>query len=228
VFHVLSELAPGLTDGEIRDFAALFLFQKDDVFKTVEQLSGGERSRLAMARLFFSPVNVLILDEPTNHLDIDSQEVLEKALKQYRGTLILVSHDLYFLEQAVDRFFLIRDQRLVPLSALSELRAEMDLSKTRANSKESVPAPRKKTSKGLSKNEQMRLRARLGLVESRIESRETRKSEVESLLNQGGEDYVHLNQLSTEHQKLEAELVELMSEWEELAGKLEAGTAQTT
>jgi hypothetical protein len=74
----------------------------------------------------------------------------------------------------------------------------------------------------------MRLRARLGLVESRIESREKRKSEVESLLNQGGEDYVHLNQLSTEHQKLEAELVELLGEWEELAGKLEAGTAQTT
>ena len=228
MLDALSELAPGLTDGEIRDFAALFLFQQDDVFKTVEQLSGGERSRLAMARLFFSPVNVLVLDEPTNHLDIDSQEVLEKALKQFRGTLILVSHDLYFLEQVVDRFFLIKDQRLIPLTTLEELRSEMDLSQTRVSSKESPAAAPRKTPKGLSKNEQMRLRTRLSHVESRIESCETRKSEVETRLNQGGEDYVLLKQLSAEYQKLDHELAELIGEWEELAKELESGAAQIT
>ncbi len=228
VFDVLSELAPGLTAGEIRDFAALFLFQKDDVFKTVEQLSGGERSRLAMARLFFSPANVLVLDEPTNHLDIDSQEVLEKALKQFPGTLILVSHDLYFLEQVVDRFFLVKDQRLIPLATLGELRSEMDLSQTDVSSKQSPAARRKKPSKALSKNEQMRLRTLLSLVESRIESCETRKSEVETQLNQGGEDYVLLNRLSAEYQKLDHELAELLGEWEALAKKLESGAAQKT
>jgi len=228
VLDALSELAPGLTDGELRDFAALFLFQQDDVFKTVEQLSGGERSRLAMARLFFSPVNVLVLDEPTNHLDIDSQEVLEKALKQFRGTLILVSHDLYFLEQVVDRFFLIKDQRLISLTTLEELRPEMDSSQTRVSSKASPTAAPRRTTEGLSKNEQMRLRTRLGHVESRIESCEARKSEVETQLNQGGEDYVLLKQLSAEYQKLDHELVELLGEWEELAKQLESGTEQTT
>lgn len=228
VLDALSELAPGLTDGELRDFAALFLFQQDDVFKTVEQLSGGERSRLAMARLFFSPVNVLVLDEPTNHLDIDSQEVLEKALKQFRGTLILVSHDLYFLEQVVDRFFLIKDQRLISLTTLEELRSEMDSSQARVNSKASPTAAPRRTTEGLSKNEQMRLRTRLGHVESRIESCEARKSEVETQLNQGGEDYVLLKQLSAEYQKLDHELVELLGEWEELAKQLESGTEQTT
>jgi len=228
VLDVLAELAPGLTDGEIRDFAALFLFQKDDVFKTVEQLSGGERSRLAMARLFFSPVNVLVLDEPTNHLDIDSQEVLEKALKLFRGTLILVSHDLYFLEQVVDRFFLIKDQRLIHLATLEELRSEMDLSQTRVSPKESPAAAPRRKPKGLSKNEQMRLRTRLSHVEFRIESCETRKSEVETQLNQGGEDYVLLKQLAADYHKLDHELAELLGEWEELSKKLESGTAPTT
>lgn len=87
------------TDGELRGFLGRFLFSGDDVFKSVAALSGGEKGRLALAKLIYSQVNVLILDEPTNHLDIASCETLEAALNEYGGTIITVSHDRYFLDR---------------------------------------------------------------------------------------------------------------------------------
>src|SRR5688500_19081521 len=85
--------------GELRSFLARFLFFGDDVFKLVGDLSGGERGRLALAKLIYSRKNVLILDEPTNHLDIPSREALESALEEYDGTIITVSHDRFFLDK---------------------------------------------------------------------------------------------------------------------------------
>ena len=89
----------GITDGELRGFLGRFLFTGDDVFKPVAALSGGEKGRLALAKLIYSRVNVLVLDEPTNHLDIASCEALEDALNDYGGTIITVSHDRYFLDR---------------------------------------------------------------------------------------------------------------------------------
>jgi ATP-binding cassette subfamily F protein 3 len=96
----LRRVAPAnATAGELRSFLAKFLFVGDDVYKHVRDLSGGEKGRLALAKLIYSRVNVLVLDEPTNHLDIPSREALEEALDAYEGTIITISHDRYFLDR---------------------------------------------------------------------------------------------------------------------------------
>jgi ATP-binding cassette subfamily F protein 3 len=96
----LRRVAPATaTAGELRSFLAKFLFTGDDVYKHVRDLSGGEKGRLALAKLIYSRVNVLVLDEPTNHLDIPSREALEEALDAYEGTIITISHDRYFLDR---------------------------------------------------------------------------------------------------------------------------------
>src|SRR4030095_15485392 len=87
------------TSGELRSFLAKFLFFGDDVYKHVRDLSGGEKGRLALAKLIYSGVNVLVLDEPTNHLDIPSREALEEALEAYEGTIVTISHDRFFLDR---------------------------------------------------------------------------------------------------------------------------------
>jgi ATP-binding cassette, subfamily F, member 3 len=99
VVEEMAAAAPRATDGELRGYLARFLFPGDEIYKPVSALSGGERSRLALAKLIYSKANVLVLDEPTNHLDIPSREALEKALAEYQGTIITVSHDRYFLDR---------------------------------------------------------------------------------------------------------------------------------
>jgi ATP-binding cassette, subfamily F, member 3 len=100
IIQELRRVAPStVTAGELRNFLAQFLFTGDDVYKKVIDLSGGEKGRLALAKLIYSRVNVLVLDEPTNHLDIPSREALEEALDSYDGTIITISHDRYFLDR---------------------------------------------------------------------------------------------------------------------------------
>lgn len=105
------QLLPGETQGEIRSYLGRFLFSGDDVFKKIRDLSGGEQSRIALAKLLLEKANFLILDEPTNHLDISSKEVLEDAMTEYPATAFIVSHDRYFLDKIVNKiFFMDRDK----------------------------------------------------------------------------------------------------------------------
>lgn len=103
IFEEISDDYPTLTNTQIRNMLAAFLFTGDDVFKRISDLSGGERGRVSLAKLMLSEANFLILDEPTNHLDITSKEILEKALNNYTGTLLYVSHDRYFINQTATR-----------------------------------------------------------------------------------------------------------------------------
>jgi len=112
VFDTVQEVLPLSNIGVIRNLCAAFLFSGDEVEKRVDQLSGGEKSRLVLATLLGRPLNFLILDEPTNHLDIQSREVLLDILKEFSGTLVLVSHDRYFLRSLVGRVFEIGQGRM--------------------------------------------------------------------------------------------------------------------
>ena len=113
LFEELSDTYPDLTNTEIRNVLAAFLFTGDDVFKRVKDLSGGERGRLSLAKLMLSQANFLILDEPTNHLDIISKEILEDALVRYTGTVLYVSHDRYFINQTATRILDLKNETLV-------------------------------------------------------------------------------------------------------------------
>ncbi|MBW2689637.1 MAG: ABC-F family ATP-binding cassette domain-containing protein [Deltaproteobacteria bacterium] len=107
VFETVQDVMPMASIGVIRNLCAAFLFQGDDVDKRIDRLSGGEKSRLVLAMLLAQPINFLVLDEPTNHLDIQSREVLLEALKNFAGTVVLVSHDRHFLRSLVSRVFAI-------------------------------------------------------------------------------------------------------------------------
>jgi ATP-binding cassette subfamily F protein 3 len=112
VFDTIDQVAVGDIRAKIRDILGAFLFGGDDVLKKVKVLSGGERSRLAIAKLLLEPYNLLVLDEPTNHLDIRSKEILKKALLNYEGTLILVSHDRDFLDGLVEKVYEFKDMKI--------------------------------------------------------------------------------------------------------------------
>ncbi|MGX8714883.1 MAG: ABC-F family ATP-binding cassette domain-containing protein, partial [Lachnospiraceae bacterium] len=113
LFDEVGDAFPQLTNTEIRNLLAAFLFTEDDVFKMIRDLSGGERGRVSLAKLMLSDANFLILDEPTNHLDIVSKEILENALNHYTGTVLFVSHDRYFINQTATRILALHDQQFV-------------------------------------------------------------------------------------------------------------------
>jgi ATP-binding cassette, subfamily F, member 3 len=222
VYDCLRDLDKHCSDQQLRDFAARFLFREDDVFKQVYQLSGGERSRLALARLFFHPANVLLMDEPTNHLDIQSREALEAALNVYEGTLIVVSHDLYFLRRVVERFSVIRESRFLPEDdinqVVSEFQGRSNGKKSQSRKEEAAPAP--KAAGSLSKNERLRRERQLHQLESRIAELEERQAEIQGILQEDYENFDRLHKLSEEHAANEEQLTSLYKEWEHQASEL--------
>lgn len=113
VFHTIHDDFPKMTHEEVRGVLGKFLFSGDTVFKQVRDLSGGEKARLALAKMLLTPVNFLILDEPTNHLDIPAKEMLEAALREYEGTVAVISHDRYFISQVANKIVEIREGDLV-------------------------------------------------------------------------------------------------------------------
>ncbi|MCY7275123.1 MAG: ATP-binding cassette domain-containing protein, partial [Phormidesmis sp. CAN_BIN44] len=112
VIETIHDEVPKWTNEEVRTLLGRFLFSGDTVFKKVEALSGGEKARLALAKMLLRPANLLILDEPTNHLDIPAKEMLEEAIQNYDGSVIIVSHDRYFISQTVNKIVEIRDGEL--------------------------------------------------------------------------------------------------------------------
>ena len=112
LFDEIADTYPNLTNTQIRNTLAAFLFTNDDVFKRIKDLSGGEKGRVALAKLMLSNANFLILDEPTNHLDVYSREILEQALSNYQGTLLYVSHDRYFINKTAHKIVEIKDTSL--------------------------------------------------------------------------------------------------------------------
>ena len=231
IFQEISDTYPTLTETEIRNMLAAFLFTGDDVFKEISALSGGERGRVSLAKLMLSEANFLILDEPTNHLDIASKEILEEALNSYTGTVLYVSHDRYFINQTATRILDLTNQSVVNyigdydyyLEKKEELTEKYapSATETSAEVKEEAPSEGKLTWQQ-QKEEQARKRKQeneLKKVEKRIEELETRDKEIDDTLvlpdvctNVG-----RCAELSREKDKIQQELEELYEKWEALA-----------
>jgi ATP-binding cassette subfamily F protein 3 len=224
----ISDVYPDMTGTEIRNVLASFLFTGDDVFKRVRDLSGGERGRLALARLMLSKSNFLILDEPTNHLDITSKEILEEALSNYTGTVLYVSHDRYFINQTATRILELKNQKLISYIGNYDYYLEKVEELTQAYAPASADTPPEETAStakndwARQKEEQARLRKQqndLKKTEDRIAQLEERDGEIDQLMTQEEifTDVAKCMELSKEKAAITEELETLYEQWEALS-----------
>ena len=232
LFEELSDAYPTLTNTEIRNVLAAFLFTGDDVFKRVKDLSGGERGRVSLAKLMLSRANFLILDEPTNHLDIVSKEILEEALNRYTGTVLYVSHDRYFINQTATRILDLKNHTLVnyignydyyleKTEELTRIYAPNTGTETHKSSSD-TPLSSSREDWERKKEEQARERKRqndLKKTEGRIQKLEERDAEIDGLLEKEEiyTDMEECTRLTTEKAQIGEELEKLYEVWESLA-----------
>ena len=194
-----------------RDRLGAFLFQGEDVFKRVGDLSGGEQSRLRLCMLMDEKINLLILDEPTNHLDIASREWVEAAIEEFEGVLLFVSHDRYFIEKFAERIWLLEDGAIRDFKCpYSTYRSIME---REAAQRIPVEAPRKEKKekpKGGTKETDKLVRR----LEREIEKQEQRIKELETSMEAAAADYLELTRILEEKESEEAILLDLMEQWE--------------
>ena len=235
VFGTLDRIAVGDIRLKLRDILGAFLFKGEDIDKKVAVLSGGERARLAMAKLMLKPYNLLALDEPTNHMDIRSKDILKQALKAYDGTLIIVSHDRDFLDGLVDKLYEFRDgkvkehlggvqeflerRKLETLNELERHYKPVEEKPAEVIQKKEEAKQEYQAQKYVSKEEK-KIRNRISFLEKGIEEIETKMKEIESvLMNPGpGDDVMDLTRAYLENKR---ELDFKMEEWEKLNESLE-------
>lgn len=215
-----------LSEEGARSFLGRFLFSGDDVFKPIGALSGGERSRVALAKLTLQGSNFLVLDEPTNHLDLQSRQFLEEVLGEFEGTLLFVSHDRYFIDSLATRVWAIEEGVLIPyLGNYTEYRTrkrrivldvpEPIAGKTASSAAKPAISPVKSSSR---KSSKVKIRT-IEDVERDIEKAENRVKAVEEALAQAAlnGDAVQLTQLSADYEQAKTRLDEFFTEWEQIA-----------
>ena len=239
LFEEISDDYPSLTNTEIRNTLAAFLFTGDDVFKLIRSLSGGERGRVSLAKLMLSEANFLILDEPTNHLDIMSKEILEDALNAYTGTVLYVSHDRYFINKTATRildlenrtltnylgnydYYLEKKQQQTGQIASSSAQSA-SLSGNAASQKDNPAAVSDSKQDWQSRKEQQASQRKkqnaIKKCEERIEELEKRLEELDVLMASADvcTNVAKLQELSAEREQSESELNDLYNKWEELS-----------
>ena len=236
VFGTLDRVAVGDIRLKLRDILGAFLFKGEDIDKKVAVLSGGERARLAMAKLILKPYNLLALDEPTNHMDIRSKDILKQALKAYDGTLIIVSHDRDFLDGLVDKLYEFRDgkvkehlggvqeflerRRLENLSELERHYKPVAEEKPAEVIQKKEEAKQEYQAKKFISKEEKKIRNRIAFLEKGIEDVESKMKDIEALLMNPGpdDDIMDLTRAYLEHKR---QLDYKMEEWEKLNESLE-------
>jgi ATP-binding cassette subfamily F protein 3 len=231
VLESLTDEATTFTETEARNYLGRFLFTRDDVHKKVAMLSGGEKSKLALARMLLRPCNLLILDEPTNHLDIASCETLTDMLTQYEGTLILVSHDRYLLNAVTDKTLgftgdgtaTIVEGNFTAWREATSLSTSVPLpertTKDKPGNKPVVRQPSLEvTSRSAHELSKARIRARDAVekAERAVQTAEARLAEIEGILSRTGVG-IDVVSLATEHARLQAEVNQAISQWEHFA-----------
>ena len=234
VLQELQAFAPKHTDTELRTILGSFLFTGDDVFKKIKVLSGGEKSRVALAKALTADANFLILDEPTNHLDMASVNILVQALQQYEGTLIVVSHDRYFLDNVANKIWFIEDQKI---KVYPGTYAEYDVwnanRKLEPKAATPAPAPKKEEKKEVApaaksqpsenKHQQLKkLNQDLSKMEEQIAELE---KTVKSLETQLADDKIYndlpkMKQINTSYDAKKMELGSIQLKWEALAEQI--------
>lgn len=226
LFEEISDDYPYLTNTEIRNTLAAFLFTGEDVFKKISALSGGERGRVSLAKLMLSEANFLILDEPTNHLDITSKEILETALNAYEGTILYVSHDRYFINKTASRILELTHQEFVNYIGnydyyLEKKEILTPVSEAARDTNTEEPSAQKLDWKQQKENQAL-IRKRendLKKCEDKIEALETQSAALDEKMAKPeiATNSVKLQEIAMEKERIESELEELYSRWETLS-----------
>lgn len=233
LFEEIQDEYPNMTNTEIRNLLAAFLFTEDDVFKQIKSLSGGERGRVSLAKLMLSDANFLILDEPTNHLDIDSKAILENAINHFEGTVLYVSHDRYFINTTAHRILDLTSQTMLNYignydyyldkkDAIEQAHLQTETKVSDVTASAAATASDTKLSWQQQKEEQARqrkLEKELQAVETEIEELESDNEQIDTELSDpaNGNDVAKLQELSKKRAENDARLEELMQRWESLS-----------
>ena len=202
-----------LTPQQARDRLGAFMFQGEDVFKTVGTLSGGEQSRLRLCMLMDEKINLLILDEPTNHLDIASREWVEAAIEEFEGVLLFVSHDRYFIEKFAERIWLLENGTIRDFPCgYRKYRSilEHEAQARQLPAVQAAPKPKKDKPRSGSKDSDKLVKK----LEREIEKQEKMVADLEVQIQNAASDYQELNRLLGEKETAEEALLELMEQWE--------------
>ena len=241
VMEVMSSVNSGATVTQIRSLLGAFLFRGDEVDKRVSVLSGGEKSRLALARMISSPANLLIMDEPTNHLDMTSQEILQEAMSQYDGSIIVVSHNRYFVDSFVNKVLEIKngsgtifDGNITYYIEKTNAQRQLESTKEKNSATENTSLPSKKLHGKKARKAQAKIREQrnslLGPLkkdavkyEKQVEEIETRKKELEIILADPElyDDQEAFTEKSKEYLTVESNLEKAFTLWEETLNKIE-------
>ena len=241
LFDEIQDSYPDMNNTKVRNVLAAFLFTGDDVYKRIQDLSGGEQGRVSLAKLMLSDANFLILDEPTNHLDIQGKEVLEEAIRNYEGTVLYVSHDRYFINKTATRIIELFSNRFdnyignydyyiekkEDVRAYGELQ-QKDKEPLEAIDPEEAQRQEEKESKRLDWENQKELSAKrrkwqnaLQKAEEKIAKLEERKEELTASMEEVGSDVGRLMEIHREQEAIEKELEEQYALWEESSLELE-------
>ena len=195
-----------------RDRLGAFLFQGEDVFKSVGNLSGGEQSRLRLCMLMDEKINLLILDEPTNHLDIASREWVEAAIEEFEGVLLFVSHDRYFIEKFAERIWLLEDGKIRDFKCgYSKYRSIIEHEAMQKLPETVIAKPKKEKPKGGTKDSEKLVRK----LEREIDKQEKEIAQLDAAIEAAAADYQELTRLLAEKEAAEDILMQLMEQWEE-------------
>ena len=216
VFESIQKVSPGWSETEMRTYLGSFMFTGDEIEKFIKVLSGGEKARVAMARMLVEPSHLLLLDEPTNHLDMVTRNVVEASLNQFTGSIVCISHDRHFLNNVTNLTIEVGDGGIRTFEGNYEY---YEWKKREEKSAESIEPKVKKESKGKSDyKERKKIRNRLVWIEKRFKSIETELESQRAITQDpaNGDNYELLQQAMDEMNQLEAEYLELMEEQESL------------
>jgi ATP-binding cassette subfamily F protein 3 len=232
LMEALWDINKRLTEGEIRNLLATFLFVGEDVFKPIEALSGGEKARLLLARLMISQSNFLLMDEPTNHLDMDTKEILENALSNYEGTLLFISHDRYFLNRIANKIFVFTPNGIeIHLGNYDDYLRHKNEATERDNveaeeNKIVVTKTQQKTDRKKQKEKEIKIRTLKKSIKEIEQTIETIESEIKSIEDSMCNpnfynDLDSVGRINSDYESKKEKLITLTDQWENALIQLE-------